>query len=288
MPTGLMRCSQGVTPLATPDCAGLICCWGCAVCCSTADWADALIELIVMQGITPLEFDHMREHYRLYRPMDPSPEKTLMASGERGRGSGEEAVVMHRCRWGRGAGQGCDRDKDYVEGLKCSPETTALERAVGIGNIGLHVKGNDAIGAVKPPALAQFRLPPASPPPASFPPSPPCRPGPPRLHQEDPMAAAEAPGQPGDGQPGRDRRREWGILAGRPVHVGGDKGAGESGDGGANGAPGRRLRAGGSWPGLVQSRWVAVCLLGGPAGLTTVGQQVGGVPAGWHENAQGS
>ena len=38
------------------------------------------------QGVTPLEFQHMRERYRIYRPMDPSPEKTLMAQGEGGGG----------------------------------------------------------------------------------------------------------------------------------------------------------------------------------------------------------
>ena len=40
------------------------------------------------QGVTPLEFQHMRERYRIYRPMDPSPEKTLMAQGEGGGGGG--------------------------------------------------------------------------------------------------------------------------------------------------------------------------------------------------------
>ncbi|GAX76869.1 hypothetical protein CEUSTIGMA_g4315.t1 [Chlamydomonas eustigma] len=33
------------------------------------------------QGITPLEFEHMKERYRIFRPMDASPEKTLMAKG---------------------------------------------------------------------------------------------------------------------------------------------------------------------------------------------------------------
>ena len=33
------------------------------------------------RGVLPLELEHMRERYRLFRPMDPSPEKTLMANG---------------------------------------------------------------------------------------------------------------------------------------------------------------------------------------------------------------
>eukprot|EP00195_Chlamydomonas_chlamydogama_P015030 CAMPEP_0202910010 /NCGR_PEP_ID=MMETSP1392-20130828/50857_1 /ASSEMBLY_ACC=CAM_ASM_000868 /TAXON_ID=225041 /ORGANISM="Chlamydomonas chlamydogama, Strain SAG 11-48b" /LENGTH=599 /DNA_ID=CAMNT_0049599963 /DNA_START=380 /DNA_END=2179 /DNA_ORIENTATION=+ len=33
------------------------------------------------QGVTPLEFEHLKEQYRVFRPLDPSPEKTLIAQG---------------------------------------------------------------------------------------------------------------------------------------------------------------------------------------------------------------
>jgi hypothetical protein len=48
-------------------------------------WLRQLTSACVVSGagVLPLELEHMKERYRLYRPMDPSPEKTLMASGQR-------------------------------------------------------------------------------------------------------------------------------------------------------------------------------------------------------------
>ena len=56
------------------------------------------------QGVTSLELEHMRERYRIYRPMDPSPEKTLLAKGRLcGAGLGAVAKEGHRsrCAWKR-------------------------------------------------------------------------------------------------------------------------------------------------------------------------------------------